>query len=117
MALTAKKARERNSSQPQSELQMDLLTGRPPTRTADARRSAIRDANVVHILALDGTVATIRRILANDTFQLTVEARDREATREIESHVARNPESVEFGRIVAEMKAELLAPRARRPAH
>jgi hypothetical protein len=95
---------------------MDVRPNRPSSRTASARRK-ILDANVVHMLALDGTVATIRRKLADDSFQLTIEARDRQATRKIAPGVARDPESPEFARIVAEMKAELLSPRARRPAH
>jgi hypothetical protein len=96
---------------------MDVRTDRPSTATADGRAFIIRDGNVVHILALDGTVATIRRKLADGTFELTVEARDHKATRGVESHVAENPDSPEFGRIVAEMKAELLDPFARQPAH
>jgi hypothetical protein len=77
----------------------------------------IQDANVLHILALDGTVATIRSTPADDSFQLTVQARDRQATRRIARKVARDPESPEFARIVAKMKADLLAPRGRRSAH
>jgi hypothetical protein len=88
-----------------------------PNRTAARRRWKILDANVVHMLALDGTVATLRKKAADDSFQLTIEARDRQATRKIAPGVARDPESPEFARIVAEMKAELLGPRVRRPAH
>jgi len=95
---------------------MDVRPTRSPSRTASPRWK-ILDANVVHMLALDGTVATIRKKLADDSFQLTIEARDRQATRKIAPGVARNPDSPEFARIVAEMKAELLGPRARRPAH
>jgi hypothetical protein len=75
---------------------------------------------VVHILALDGTVATIKRKrtkLANDNFQLTVQAGDRQATRRIAAVVARDPESPEFARVVAEMKAGLLGPLPPQPAH
>ena len=96
---------------------MDVRPHRPSSRTAGGRGVKIQDANVVHILALDGTVATIRRKLADDSFQLTVQARDRQATRKIAPDVARDPESPEFARIVAEMKAQLLGPSGRRPAH
>jgi hypothetical protein len=96
---------------------MDVPTPPPSKRSADGRRLTIRDADVVHILALDGTVATIRRRVADDTFQLTVEVRDREATRRVPSEIGQDLESPELHRIVAEMKAELLAPRTRRPAH
>jgi len=96
---------------------MDVRPHRSSSRTAGGRGSKIQDGNVVHILALDGTVATIKRKLADGSFQLTVEARDREATRKIASAVARDPESPELARIVAEMKVELLGPRARRSAH
>jgi hypothetical protein len=96
---------------------MDVRPHRFSSRIAGGRGSKIQDGNVVHILALDGTVATIKRTLADGSFQLTVEARDREATRKIASAVARDPESPELARIVAEMKAELLGPQGRRPAH
>jgi hypothetical protein len=90
---------------------------RTSSRKAGGRRWKFLDGNVVHILKRDGTVATIRKKLADDSFQLTIEARDRQATRKIAPGVARDPDSPEFAQIVAEMKAELLAPRARRPAH
>jgi hypothetical protein len=97
---------------------MDLRT--PRSRTAGTRALKIRDVDVVHILALDGTVATIRRKRtkrSDDNFQLTVQGRDRQATRRIAAGVARDPESAEFARVVAEMKTRLLGPSPRRPAH
>jgi len=96
---------------------MDLRARRSSSRIAGGRGWTIQDANVLHILALDGTVATIRRKPADDSFQLTVQARDRQATRRIARDVARDPESPEFARIVAKMKADLLRPRAGRSAH
>ena len=98
---------------------MDLRTPRSSSRPPGGRTLRIQDVDVVHILALDGTVATIKRKRtksADDNFQLTVQARDRQATRRIAADVARAPESPEFARVVAEMKAQLLSPRPRRPA-
>ena len=95
---------------------MDVRPHRSSRKTG-GRRWKLLDANVVHVLARDGTVATVRKKLADSSFQVTIEARDRQATRKIAPGVARDPDSPEFARIVAEMKAELLAPRARRPAH
>ncbi len=99
---------------------MDVRTPRSSSRTSTGRSSRVQDIDVVHILALDGTVATIKRKRtkrADDNFQLTVQARDRQATRRIAAAVARDPESPEFARVVAEMKAQLLVPRPRRQAH
>ena len=95
---------------------MDVRPHRSSSRKTGGRRWKLLDANVVHVLARDGTVATIKKKLADNSFQVTIEARDRQATRKIGPGVARDPDSPEFARIVAEMKAELLAPRGRRPA-
>ena len=99
---------------------MDVRTPRSSSRTSGGRALRIQDVDVVHILALDGSVATIKRKRtkrANDNFQLTVQAGDRQATRRIAAVVARDPESAEFARVVAEMKAALLGPLPRQPAH
>jgi len=99
---------------------MDVRTPRSSSRTAGGRGLRVQDVDVVHILALDGTVATIKRKRtkrADDNFQLTVQARDRQATRRIAADVARDPESPEFARVVAKMKAQLLGPRPPPPAH
>jgi hypothetical protein len=69
----------------------------------------------VYLLSLDGTIATIKKKLADNTFRLTVEVRDRKTERKVPAEVARNPGSVEFTRAVCEMKAELLGSRKGRP--
>ncbi len=56
---------------------MDVRTPRSSSRPAAGRGLRVHDVDVVHILALDGTVATIKRKRtkrADDNFQLTVQA-------------------------------------------
>ena len=90
---------------------MDARDQRFSRRTFDGRwPNKQQDVYVVHILALDGTVATLRKRMSDATFQITVEADDRRATRAVPPDVARDLDSPELAQIIAEMKAELLAP-------
>lgn len=66
------------------------------------------DGHAVHLLPLDGTMATIRKKSSDGTFELIVEVGDRRSEREISAEIAENPRSAEFARAVGEMKAELL---------
>jgi hypothetical protein len=65
------------------------------------------DGYAVHLLTLDGTMATVRRKRSDGTFQLVVEVGDRRSERDIPAEIAGNPRSAEFARAVGEMKAEL----------
>ena len=71
------------------------------------------DAYTVHLLTLDGTIATVRKKRSDGTFQLVVDMGDRRGERHIPAEVARNPRSAEFAQAVDEIKAELLG---RRPS-
>lgn len=62
----------------------------------------------VHLLSLDGTIATVRRKRSDGTFQLIVEVRERRGVRTIPADIAADPGSEDFARVVDEMKAELL---------
>ena len=64
--------------------------------------------DTVHLLNLDGTIATIRKRGSDGTFQLTVEVGGRSSERKIPEELAENMRSPEFARAVGEMKAELL---------
>jgi hypothetical protein len=61
-----------------------------------------------YLLALDGTIATLKKTQTDDAFELTVEVRERKARRKLPAEVAANPRSAEFARAVCEVKAELL---------
>ena len=69
------------------------------------------DGYTVHLLALDGTIATVRKRRVDGSFQLIVDVGDRRGERRIPAAVARNPRSAEFAKAVAEVKAELLGRR------
>jgi hypothetical protein len=60
------------------------------------------------LLALDGTIATVKKMQTDDAFELTVEVRDRQARRKLPAEVAANPRSAEFARALREAKTELL---------
>ena len=79
------------------------------TYRAGNRNSASKaDGYAVHLLPLDGTMATIRKRRSDGTFQLIVEVGDRRSEREISAEIAGNPRSAGFAQAVGEMKAELL---------
>jgi len=86
---------------------MDVNTHSRNTIT-DRRRAAKLDGYTIHLLKLDGTVASVGKKRRDGTFRLTVEVRDRKGERRIPVKLARNPRSPEFARAVGEMKAELL---------
>ena len=67
------------------------------------------DGYTVHLLALDGTIATVRKKRSDGSFQLIVDMGDRRGERRISAEVARNPRSAAFARAVDEIKTELLA--------
>jgi hypothetical protein len=67
-----------------------------------------------YLLALDGTIATLKKTHTDDAFELTVEGRDRKARRKLPAEVAANPRSAEFARALREVKAELLRRRQSR---
>ncbi|HEY3517993.1 MAG TPA: hypothetical protein VGL98_13180 [Gammaproteobacteria bacterium] len=75
---------------------------------AERNRAGKLDGYTIHLLKLDGTVASVERKRRDGTFKLTVEVRDRKGDRRIPVKLARNPRSPEFARAVGEMKAELL---------
>jgi hypothetical protein len=62
----------------------------------------------VHLLSLDGTIATLKKMHTDEAFELTVEVRDRKARRKLSADVGENPRSAEFARALREVKAELL---------
>jgi hypothetical protein len=76
--------------------------------TAHRGRTSKLDGYTIHLLRLDGTVATVGNRRRDGTVKLTVEVRDRTGERRIPVKLARNPRSSEFARAVGEMKAELL---------
>ena len=76
--------------------------------TADRGKATKLDGYTIHLLKLDGTVATVGRKRRDGTVKLTVEVRDRTGERKIPVKLARNPRSAEFARAVGEMKAKLL---------
>jgi hypothetical protein len=88
---------------------MDVNT-RSTSRSAGRGRARELEGYTVHFLSLDGTIATVRTKPSDDedTFQLTVEIRDRKSERKLPADAARNPRSPEFVTAVREMKAELL---------
>jgi len=85
---------------------MDVNTHSRNT-SADRGRARL-DGYTIHLLKLDGTVATVGKKRRDGTAKLTVEVRDRTGERKIPVKLARNPRSAEFARAVGEMKAELL---------
>jgi hypothetical protein len=74
---------------------------------ATRKRTRPLDGYTFYLLALDGTIATLKKT-HTDAFELTVEVRDRKARRNVTADVAANPCSVEFARAVREVKAQLL---------
>jgi hypothetical protein len=86
---------------------MDVNTQSRDT-PADAGSAGKLDGYTIHLLKLDGTVATVGRSRRDGTAKLTVEVRDRTGERRIPVKLARNPRSSKFARTVGEMKAELL---------
>jgi hypothetical protein len=82
------------------------------TRSSDRTRKRdgpLRlDGYTVHLLSLDGTIATVRRKRTDGTFQLIVEVRERRGVRTIPADIAADPGSAEFARVVDEVKTELL---------
>ena len=94
---------------------MDVNT-RSRDRSVGRAKTKDLEGYTVYLLSLDGTIATITKKLADDTFRLTVEVRDRKSERKLPAEVAQNPGSAEFTRALREMKAELLDNRkGRRP--
>ena len=85
--------------------------------TTDRSGAGKLDGYTIHLLKLDGTVASVKTKPRAGTVKLTVEVRDRRGERRIPVKLARNPRSLEFARAVGEMKAELLRRRqADRPS-
>ena len=79
------------------------------SRSTTAHRGAAKlDGYTIHLLKLDGTVATVGKSRRDGTAKLTVEVRDRTGERRIPVKLARNPRSVKFAQAVGELKAELL---------
>lgn len=76
--------------------------------------SPLDEGYTFYLLALDGTIATLKKTHADDAFELTVEMRDRQARRKLPAEVASNPRSAEFARALREVKAELLRRRRSR---
>ena len=93
---------------------MDVDT-RSKDRSVGRAKAKDLEGYTVYLLSLDGTIATIKKKLADNTFRLTVEVRDRKSERKLPAEVARNPGSDEFTRAVREMKDELLGTRRGRP--
>ena len=91
----------------ESVTQMDGNT-RPPD-VSKAKEKALK-GYTVHLLALDGTITTVRQKESDNdaTVELTVENRDGKAERELPAALAQNIRSAEFRRVVREVKAELL---------
>jgi hypothetical protein len=86
---------------------MDVTT-RSRSKSPDRGNARKLDGYTIHLLKLDGTVATVGNKRRDGTVKLTVEVRDRTGERRIPVKLARNPRSPEFARAVGEMKAELL---------
>ena len=76
------------------------------THSRDRGRAKL-DGYPIHLLKLDGTVATVGKKRRDGTDKLTVEVRDRKGERKIPVKLARNPRSAEFARAVGEIQAEL----------
>ena len=76
--------------------------------TAEPGSAGKLDGYTIHLLKLDGTVATVGKGRRDGTVKLTVEVRDRRGERRIPVKLARNPRSSKFARTIGEMKAELL---------
>jgi hypothetical protein len=93
---------------------MDVDT-RSKDRSVGRPKATDFEGYTVYLLSLDGTIATIKKKLADNTFRLTVEVHDRKSERKLPDEVARNPGSDEFTRAVREMKDELLDSRRGRP--
>lgn len=81
---------------------------------ATHRTNPLEEGYTFYLLALDGTIATLKKTRADDAFELTVEMRDRQARRKLPAEVASNPRSAEFARALREVKAELLRRRGSR---
>jgi hypothetical protein len=93
---------------------MDVDT-RSKDRSVGRATAKDLEGYTVYLLSLDGTIATIKKKLADNTFRLTVEIRDRKSERKLPAEVARNPGSDAFTRAVREMKDELLGIPTSRP--
>jgi hypothetical protein len=82
------------------------------TRSTDMKRTRKGtrplEGYTYYLLALDGTIATLKKTHTDDAFELTVELLDRKARRKVSADVAANPCSAEFARAVGEVKAQLL---------
>jgi len=92
------------------------VNAHPRNTTADRGASQL-EGYTIHLLKLDGTVATVGKSRRDGTAKLTVEVRDRKGERSIPVKLARNPRSSKFARAVGEMKAELLQrPRRGQPS-
>jgi hypothetical protein len=92
------------------------VNAHPRNTTADRGASKL-EGYTIHLLKLDGTVATVGKGRRDGTAKLTVEVRDRKGERSIPVKLARNPRSSKFARAVGEMKAELLQrPRRGQPS-
>jgi hypothetical protein len=83
------------------------VNAHPRSTTADRGASKL-EGYTIHLLKLDGTVATVGKSRRDGTAKLTVEVRDRKGERSIPVKLARNPRSSKFARAVGEMKDELL---------
>ena len=81
-------------------------------------RAKALEGYTIHLLALDGTITTVRKEAADDTLELTVEDLEQKAERKLPAEMAQNSKSAEFTRVVREVKAELLKRRKgrRRPS-
>jgi hypothetical protein len=77
------------------------------TYRAGNRSARKLEGDTVHLLNLDGTLATIRKKCSDGTFRLSVEVGARRSERKISAEIAGDPRSAEFARAVGEMKAEL----------
>ena len=92
------------------------VNAHPRNTTADRGASKL-EGYTIHLLKLDGTVATVGKSRRDGTAKLTVEVRDRKGERSIPVKLAPNPRSSKFARAVGEMKAELLQrPRRGQPS-
>ena len=86
---------------------MDVNTHSQET-TADVGSASKLDGYTIHLLKLDGTVATVVKRRRDASAKLTVEVRDRRSERRIPVKLARNARSAKVARAAGEMKAELL---------
>ena len=86
---------------------MDVNTHSQET-AADVGSAGKLDGYTIHLLKLDGTVATVVKRRREGSAKLTVEVRDRRSERRIPVKLARNPRSAKVARAAGEMKAALL---------